>query len=230
MPAGNFFTGSPATSQQFPTITPQQSGIKGAVNTQAMKLLQGLGGGQFNFEPIANLARSQFQSQTLPSIAERFTAMGPGAQRGSAFQSQLGQAGSDLEQGLAALQSQYGLQQQGLQQQLLQSLLGFSLSPEVETGISEEEPGFFQKILPVLLQVAPSLVEAYFGNPTGGTAGAAAGSGIKELFNKYFGSNQAPGVNLPNYSNRIQNVTGKQPAGVNLPNYNALINSVIGVK
>ena len=50
------------------------------------------------FEPMAERARSQFQTQTIPSLAERFTSMGEGAQRSSGFQRALGGAGVDLEE------------------------------------------------------------------------------------------------------------------------------------
>jgi hypothetical protein len=136
----------PQPFTQLPTVTPGQAGIKGAAGNQALKTLQGLGGGQFNFEPIAQQARTQFQQQTVPGLAERFTSLGGGAQRSSAFQGALGQAGAGLEQGLAALQSQYGLKQQGLQQQLLKMLLSTSLSPEFQ-NVENPEYKQFQELL-----------------------------------------------------------------------------------
>lgn len=86
----------------------------------------------FNFAPIEQQARTQFNTQTIPSLAERFTAMGgEGGQRSSAFQGALGRAGSDLEQGLAALKAQYALPQAQLaqnQQQLGQNQQGINLN------------------------------------------------------------------------------------------------------
>lgn len=220
MAFGNFLTGNPATSQQFPTITPQQQNVKGAANNQALKMLQSLGGqnNNLNFEPIANRARTQFQTQTIPGIAERFTSLGQGAQRSSGFQGALGQAGSELEQGLAALGSQYGLQKQGLEQQLLSLLLGTSLSPEAETGINPEEPGFFQNFGSSILNLLPTLLGSVFGGPAGAAAGGTAGEGIKSLLN-YF--------NKPSQVQTKQQFSLPQAKQANLPDYNALINNII---
>jgi hypothetical protein len=51
----------------------------------------------------------QFQEETIPQLAERFTALG-GGQNSSAFQQALGQAGASLSERLAALRSGLGLQ------------------------------------------------------------------------------------------------------------------------
>jgi len=75
------------------------------------------------FGPIEDRARRQFSRNTIPSLAERFTAMG-GGQRSSAFQESLGQAGADLESQLAQLRGQYG--QQAEQQALQQMNLGLT--------------------------------------------------------------------------------------------------------
>src|ERR1700679_1928535 len=185
MAIGNFLTGSPASSQQFSTITPQQAGVKGAVGNQALRMLQNLGGGQNNFEPIANQARTQFNEQTIPGLAERFTNFGSGANRSSAFQGALGEAGSNLEQGLAALKSQFGQQQQGLDQNLLQLLLGHSLSPESETGFQQEDQGILGGLTPYLSQLLPylpAILGSFFG-PGGTAAGAGVGAGLSALLN-----------------------------------------------
>lgn len=76
------------------------------------------------FEPIENRARDKFHSETIPSLAERFTAMGSGP-RSSNFAGTLGQAGADFEGQLAALRSQYGQQQQALNSAEFQGLLPF---------------------------------------------------------------------------------------------------------
>ena len=64
----------------------------------------------FDVEPLVQQAQAQFQQQTIPSIAERFTAAGAGSQGSSAFAQQLGGAGTDLQRNLAALRSQVGYQ------------------------------------------------------------------------------------------------------------------------
>lgn len=216
----NFFTGSPATSQQFPVLSPQQLNVKGAASNQALKMLQNLGG-TTGFEPIAQQARTQFQSQTVPGIAERFTALGSGGQRSSAFTGALGQAGVGLEEGLASLQSQHGMD-------LLKLLLGTSLSPEVETGITPESEGGFGALLKQLLPYIPALLGSFFG-PAGTAAGAGIGvlgSGLTSLFGSQPQSQAR--VNLPPYGSLIGNTLGNQPSGLNLPNYGGLISSVLG--
>ena len=111
--------------QKLSKYTPQQMNAQNQVLSQA---LSGLQGNMGSFEPFAQRARTQFNQQTIPGIAERFTSLGAGAQRSSAFQQQLGQAGAGLEEALAALGSQHGLQQN---QQLMQ-LLGIGLQPQFE--------------------------------------------------------------------------------------------------
>ncbi len=202
--------------QQLPLLSSGQMGVKGAVGNQALQALQGLGGNQFNFQPLAQQARTQFQTNTIPGLAERFTSLGQGAQRSSAFQGALGQAGGELEQGLAALQSQYGLKQQGLQQQLLGNLLQYALSPEFtyrktklgeggefdiqsllsqllgksdDQDMEEEEgsqPSFWKRLASFAAQTIPTAVGAAYGGPVGAAAGKAAGSGIDALLNRYF--------------------------------------------
>lgn len=70
---------------------------------------------QSDFGPIEQLARQNFEQQTIPSIAERFA--GLGGLGSTAFRGELGKAGSNLESQLAALRSAHGLQQSGLELQ-----------------------------------------------------------------------------------------------------------------
>ncbi len=78
-----------------------------------------LGGDTEAFE--APLMR-QFREQTIPGIAERFSAAGSGAQSSSAFQQALGAAGADLGERLGALRG-------GLQLQALPQALGYAQAP-----------------------------------------------------------------------------------------------------
>lgn len=94
--------GKSAKIKKNQLYTPEQQGV----------LNQQLQMGQQNANPLGleQRARQQFQTQTIPSIAERFARMGQN--RGSSgLVGQLGAAGSDLESQLAALRSQYGQQQ-----------------------------------------------------------------------------------------------------------------------
>lgn len=76
------------------------------------------------FAPIAEEARGKFQEEVVPSIAERFTSLGGGRLSSPAFARQLGEAGSQLERGLAAEKAKFGIaqRQQDIGQQL--GLLG----------------------------------------------------------------------------------------------------------
>ena len=140
---GAFFRGQPEQTEQLSQYSPQNQEMFNQLIGQILGQYQT--GGEFDpagaggFAPIAEQARTQFEEQTVPSIAERFTAMGGGGGRSSAFAQQLGQAGAGLEQGLAAQGAQYGLQQQGL----LQNLLGMGRQ---EPSFRPRDPGFLENL------------------------------------------------------------------------------------
>jgi hypothetical protein len=136
---GNFLTGYGAQAQQLPRFTPEQ---QSALN---QLLSQGLGQvkvGQGDENPIEQRARQQFQSQTIPSLAERFTSMGGSGTRGSSdFAGILGGAGADLESQLAMLRYQSALQQ-----------LGLGLQPSFENIYIPQQGGLLQGAAPGLGQ------------------------------------------------------------------------------
>jgi hypothetical protein len=143
----------------------QQGGFgQGQINNLFDKTSQNLGnyGG---FQPIEDRAINQFNTQTIPGLAERFQSMGgQGTGNSSAFQGALGQAGSDLQQGLAGLRSQYGLKENALQQnlfgtllgggqqnraqglQMLQNMLTQGLQPRHEYGFAPNPPSFLGNV------------------------------------------------------------------------------------
>ena len=146
----------PAQQVQLPRFSPQQQEIQSQMLSQLGPLLQQMQQPQqkFDFGPLAQQARTQFRTQTVPGLAERFTSMGGGGQRSSAFQGALGRAGAGLEENLAGTQSQIGLQQQGMEQQRLQGLLSALLggglqSPYENIYIPRQpsQPGFLQNLL-----------------------------------------------------------------------------------
>jgi hypothetical protein len=142
----NNIFGTQGQFKQAPRFTPQQSGVLNqnvlpAIAPLLQQLQQRQGQG---FEPIAQKARSQFNTQTIPSLAERFTSLG--GQRSSAFQGALGSAGAGLDESLAALGSQYENQQQGQQQQLLMALLGLGLQPQFENTFQPGTPGLLNNL------------------------------------------------------------------------------------
>lgn len=148
-----FFTGKRAKTEQIPIFAPEhipalnellsllmgQKGGQGQEQGQA-GMLSDFFGAEKSFEPIAQQARTQFQQQTVPSIAERFSAMD--GQRSSAFPQMLGQAGSQLEQGLASEGAKFGQRERALQVPLLQSLLGLAFQPRFQTSIQPGTSGF----------------------------------------------------------------------------------------
>jgi len=142
--------------------------------------LQGLDN-KFDFAPIEQQARSNFNTQTIPSIAERFTSLGSGSQNSSAFSNAIGSASSGLEQSLASLKSQYGLQQQGLNQNMIQSLLGMGLQPRYENAYFPRQPGFGESAGAPLLQGLGSILPLLLSGFLGGGAGLA-GGGLSQLF------------------------------------------------
>ena len=113
----NFIFGKPDRYEQRDIFTPEQ---QSALSELLQQGLSGVRDPYQGFEPIAKQARSRFQTQTIPSIAERFTSLGQGAQRSSDFTGALAGAGAGLDEALAALQSNYGMQNKQLSSQLAQ--------------------------------------------------------------------------------------------------------------
>jgi len=118
---GRMFFGSKPKMQQVNRFTDQQ---QAALN----QLLQT---GLANADPAAleKKYRGQFERETVPGLAERFTAMG-GGQRSSAFEESLRRGGLDLAEQLAGLRQQYGLQAMQL-----------GLQPQFDTVMTPGSPG-----------------------------------------------------------------------------------------
>lgn len=123
------FGGTPGHLEQFQRYTPEQQ--------QVLQSLLQQGAQNADFGPIEAQARRNFSEVTVPSLAERFTSLGgQGGQRSSAFAGTLGQAASGLESNLAALRSQYGMQQ-----------LGLGLQPQFENAYFTRQPGLGEQLL-----------------------------------------------------------------------------------
>jgi hypothetical protein len=122
-PSGNWFSGYGAQAQQLPRFTPEQQSALSQLLSQGMS--------QFNFPAIEEAARSNFQSKTIPSLAERFASMGSGNRGSSGYGAALGRAGAGFEQQLAALKSQHGL-----------GLLQAGLTPSFENIYIPQTSGF----------------------------------------------------------------------------------------
>lgn len=178
MAFGNLFGSQPAQTQQLSRLNPTQQAAQNQILSMGLGGLQNLNQ-MFDFAPIEKEARNQFQSQTLPSIAERFTALGSGP-NSSNYIGRLGAAGAGLEQSLASLKSNVGLQQQGQRQNFLSNLLSLGLQPQTDTLYNPEQPGFLQSagvpLLQGLGQALPYLLPLLLGGATGGASTAAAGT------------------------------------------------------
>lgn len=150
-PAMSGLSNLPGQFAQLQKFTPEQLNAIKQLLSGGLSQLQNP---QQGFQPIEQLARNQFHQQTIPGLAERFTSLGSGAQRSSAFQGALGSAATGLESNLAALRSQYGMQnqKQGLQQ------LGLGLTPQFENLYFPEKPGFFSQLAPGVGQGLGSLL------------------------------------------------------------------------
>lgn len=110
------------------------------------------------WDPIASRAKDQFYSETIPSLAERFTALGNGP-RSSNFAGTLGNAGAEFDSRMAALKSQYGQQQQALNSSEFQALLPF-----FQKQYDTPKNSFFDSAGQNILQAGGRLAEGYIGN------------------------------------------------------------------
>lgn len=183
----DFFVGSPATTRQLQLYTPEQQNTLNALLNQAQTGLQPQNFGS-NFAPIAKQAEQRFQQQTVPTLAERFTSLGGGLSS-PAFASQLGQAGAGMQTDLAALQSQFGLQQQGN----LMNLLSLGLMPQFEAAYVPRKPGVLELLAGQGAQAAQQVLPLLFGG-LGGGAGVAAGAGLGLLNSLGSASSGTPNI------------------------------------
>ena len=147
-------------------MDPQQIGSATSFLNMAQ---QGMQDPYAGFEPIEQKARSNFQ-QSIPSLAERFVSMSPSALRSSGYMSALGRAGAGLEESLAAMRSQYGLQNRGQMMQLGQ----MGMQPRFENVMHPGSSGFLQQMAGPLLSM---LLSGGMGAGFGALSGIGAGAG-----------------------------------------------------
>lgn len=194
----SFWGGTPARTEQTTLFNQGQQGAQGQVLQQLMQMLQQGNQGQYKgFAPIAQQARTGFEQQTVPGLAERFTSMGSGASLSSpSFASQLGQHASGLEQGIAALKANYGQTQQGLNNQRFGQLGQLGFQPSFENTYFKRQPGFGEQagqgIAGGIGAILP-LLGLLFGGPAGaaaGTSGSAGLAGLMSLLNNSQGGMQ----------------------------------------
>lgn len=131
MPIGEFLFGRGEKMEQLPTMTSEQQqllsqlleGLGGPMGMGLQNIMQILSGEPEALEAFQAPAMRQFEEEIVPGIAERFTGLGGGAQRSSAFQQALGGAGAGLAERLSAQRA--GLQQGAMGQ--LGGLLGMGM-------------------------------------------------------------------------------------------------------
>jgi hypothetical protein len=174
----SLFGGRPAQLQSISPFDPRQLQAMERLRQSGLDILANPSAG---FEPIAQQARTRFGQQTVPMLAERFLGSGQNL-ASSGLTQQLGQAGAGLEEALAAMQAQYGMQNraQGMQ------AIGMGLQPQYQFFQTPEQQGLLGQLLPLALQ-------AGLGYLTGGGAGSIM-SGLSGLFSK---STQPSGSSVP---------------------------------
>ncbi|MFP3859222.1 MAG: hypothetical protein ACLFUW_00220 [Bacteroidales bacterium] len=124
---------TPTGYERFSTLSPTQQNVLDQLLPQLTSQLEGKRANVFE-APF----KRQFQEETVPGLAERFSGLGAGAQRSSAFQQALGGAGASLAENLAALNAQ---QQQNAIMPLLQ-ILGMNTE-----GLVEKSKPWWQEAL-----------------------------------------------------------------------------------
>jgi len=164
---GRFFSGTRPQVYNNPLYNQYQNDVLNYLSQFGLEGLDYLDqnepGNQFNFAPIGNQELERFYTQTVPSLAERFTSLGDG-QRSSAFQGALANAGRGLGNDLAAQQQQYNMQQQqlaqnqyGMNQNLYTNLLNIGLRPQFESSLQPGKGG----ALPGLINAGVQGVKAF---------------------------------------------------------------------
>lgn len=144
--AKDFWVGTPNKLESLQRFAPyQQNAMYGLLGMG----MQGLQNPYQGFEPIAKSVRQNFEQNTLPSLAERFTSMGKNSMTSPLYMSQMHNAGANLDTGIGALQAQYGLQNQ----QNMGRFLQLGLQPQYEHANIPGQNGLLQ----YLLQIAPQL-------------------------------------------------------------------------
>lgn len=114
-----------------------------------------LSGDESIYRELEAPALRQFQEQIVPGLAERFTAMGQGAQGSSAYQQQLLQAGSRLAQDLAGQRAGYRMS--ALDRLLQQAGQTAQTSPY---DFVPRTPGFLETMSRKALEIAPMMMGA----------------------------------------------------------------------
>lgn len=168
-----FRKAAPAGTERIPTGTGQQQGLNQLMGNLSQGALGGLSlpgqqGGMSSFAPVAQQAQRNFQTQTVPGLAERFTSLGGGQLGSPAFANMLGQSGAGLQSDLAGQEQGFNMQQEGMQNQNLMQLLQMFLQPQFE---NLQHQGQQSGMSNLWNQVGGPLAQAGMAYGTGGLSG-----------------------------------------------------------
>ena len=140
---------------QVPTQTPQGQQALQMLLSQGMQGIQGMPKPQFG--PIREAYEQDFKQNGLPSIAERFAALGEGAGSSSGFRNTMQSAEANMHTQLAGMEQQFN--QQNLSQ--LMQMLGLGLTPQHETFYQPRQPQWWEGLLGGLGQGIGALGASY---------------------------------------------------------------------
>lgn len=181
----NFLMGTPSRFEKIGRFTPGQTAGFEQMLSQG---LAGMQGGPPSFEPIRERAMKTYKQDIVPSLAERFTAMG--AQRSGGFQEAQQRSGEDLASTLAAMESQFG--QQNFSN--LMQMLGVGLTPQSEIGYFGGQQGLLGGMAPGIgeglggmLKAVPGAIGSWLGGAAGGAAGGPLGAAGGAAAGKFAG-------------------------------------------
>lgn len=176
----DFLKDYPSNVETVPNLNPTQMALQNKVMGSAGNLLNQTNQYKFDFAPIEQQARENFQTKTVPSLAERFVGQGSGT-HSSAFRGALGGAGSELETNLAALGAEYGLRNQAQQQGHLSNLLGHGLQQSQDNFYTPAQEGPGKQLIDAAGNIIGNLGSAAIQTGAAGQAfgkiGAATGVG-----------------------------------------------------
>ena len=115
------------------------------------QMLSGGGAGMQNlpsadFGPIKSMYEQNFQQNTIPGIMERFSGMGAGGQRSSAFEQALGGAGAQMNTQLAGMEQMFNQQNRQSEIQRLMQMLQLGFQQPYQTDVIPPEQGFWSKL------------------------------------------------------------------------------------
>jgi len=165
-PAADMWWGNPERVAHIPLFTNQQLPLLQMLGQQGQQQFMNPYSG---FEDIAKQATENFNQNTIPSLAERFTSMGQNSLTSPLFASQMGQAGAQMNTQLAAMKQMYGNQNRS---QALE-MLGMGLAPQYQNLKMAAQPGavssFMQLAMPALVnaggEFAKQGIKSYWKQP-----------------------------------------------------------------